>query len=78
VRRAKQEAGLDPDADVLLVPYPAPRTLLQELDDALRSVAVRALPQLSLIDLARRFEPLVSSVPLGTPVLAPPFSVEIR
>ena len=36
------------------------------------------LPQLSLVDLARRFEPLVSSAPLGTPVLVPPFTVEIR
>ena len=78
VRRAKEAVGLDPDDDVLLVPFPAPQSLFQELDDALRGAVARALPRFSIVELASRFEPLLTSVPLGTPVLVPPFSVEIR
>ena len=78
VLRAKEAVGLDPDDDVLLVPFPAPQSLFQELDDALRGAVARALPRFSIVELASRFEPLLTSVPLGTPVLVPPFSVEIR
>jgi protease-4 len=78
VRRAKREAGLDEDADVLLVPYPAPKTLAEELAETLRRVAVQATPQLTLPGVVRRLEPLLSALPQGAPLLVPPFVVEIR
>ncbi len=78
VRRAKREVGLDEDADVLLVPYPAPRSLAEELTEMLRRVAVQAAPQLQLPGVVRRLEPLLSALPRGAPLLVPPFVVEIR
>ncbi|MBW1685861.1 MAG: signal peptide peptidase SppA [Deltaproteobacteria bacterium] len=76
VRRAKREVGLDEDADVLLVPYPAPRSLAEELVETLRRVAVQAAPQLP--GVVRRLEPLLSALPRGGPLLVPPFVVEIQ
>ena len=78
VRRAKREVGLDEDADVLLVPYPAPRSLAEELAEMLRWVAVQAAPQLQLPGVVRRLEPLLSALPRGAPLLVPPFVVEIQ
>jgi len=78
VRRAKREAGLDEDADVALVPYPAPKSLAEEVAETLRQVAVQAAPQLQLPGVVRRLEPLLSALPLGAPLLVPPFVVEIH
>jgi len=78
LRRAKREVGLDEDADVMLVPYPAPRSLAEELTETLRRVAVQAAPRLQLPGVVRRLEPLLSALPRGAPLLVPPFVVEIR
>jgi len=78
LRRAKREVGLDEDADVMLVPYPAPRSLAEELTETLRRVAVQAAPRLQLPGVVRRLEPLLIALPRGAPLLVPPFVVEIR
>src|SRR3990172_8992936 len=46
VRRAKERAGIDVDADVALVPYPTPRTLVEQLDEAFQQAAAVAPPRL--------------------------------
>ena len=38
VRRALQQLELDPDSDVALVPYPAPVSLAEQLDETLRNL----------------------------------------
>lgn len=77
-RRVKRALGLAEDADVALIPYPAPRTLAQEVADALSGVSARALPQTLLPLAVRQLEPLVTALPGGAPLLVPPFVLEIR
>lgn len=78
VERAKRLAGLDPDADVLLVAYPKQRTLAQQLDDLLRLVAVRALPETPGLRWLRDLDPwFVSASGRGVAALLP-FRVEIH
>jgi protease-4 len=76
VRRAKERAGIDPDADVALVPYPEPKPLVEQLDEAFRAAALSAAPRLP--GLLRRLEPLAEAWPEGEPLALPPFLVRIR
>jgi protease-4 len=78
LRRAKQAAGLEPDADVALVPYPPPRSLAEQISEALQQVSLRAAPGLPLPGALREIAALVTSLPLGRPLLVAPFSVDIR
>jgi ClpP class serine protease len=77
-RRAKLEVGLDPDADVSLVPFPRPQPLAEQLADAMHRAAVRAAPELPLPRLWRLAADWLASVPLDAPVLLPPFVWDIK
>jgi protease IV len=82
VMKAKEKVGLRPEADVMLVAFPAPEPLAVQIREALEGAAVRAaaadslLPQLPAS--LRRVVSWLSSVPSGSPVLLPPVAVEIR
>jgi protease-4 len=78
VRRGAAALGLDPETDVVLVPYPPPKSLAEELNEALRRVAIRAAPELPLSGVADRLRRWLASVPFDAPALLPPFVVEIR
>ena len=78
VRLAKDALQIDPDADVALVPYPAPKSLLEQVDEVLRRVAVMAAPGVPLPRLVRDLEPWLATVPEGAPALLPPFLIDIR
>jgi protease-4 len=75
VRRALQQLKLDPETDVALVPYPAPVSLAEQLDDALRGLSARADP---LAGVLRRAEPWLEAMRAGAPALLPPFIPIIR
>jgi protease-4 len=76
VRRALTALELDPASDVALVPYPPPRSLAEQLDDALRHLSVsRALPGARALDAA---EPWLDALRGGAPALLPPFLPRIR
>jgi protease-4 len=75
VRRALTQLELDPDTDVALVPYPAPVSLAEQLDEMLRGFAARADP---LGALLRRAEPWLEAMRAGAPVSLPPFLPIIR
>jgi len=77
-RRAKLALGLDPEADVSLVPFPRPQPLAEQLNEALHRVVVRALPELPLPRLPRLVAEWLASVPLDGPVLLPPFAWDIQ
>jgi protease IV len=77
VLEAKKRAGIAPDADVELVPYPPPRSLVEQLGDLLRGTGVGATPEPAL-RLARRFEPWLAALADGSPSALLPFTVEIR
>jgi protease-4 len=76
VRRAKERAGIDPEADVALVPYPRPRSLLEQVDEALRQAAVLAAPRLP--GLLESLEPLLGAWSADEPLALPPVLVRIR
>ena len=78
VGRAKESLDLDPDADVLLVPYPRPKSLAEQVDEVLRGVVASAVPELPLPRLVRDLAPWLAALPEGAPVLRPPFLVEIH
>jgi protease-4 len=76
VLRAKVMLELDEDADVALITYPRPRSLPEQLGDALGGLRATALPELPR--LVRDLEPWLSALADRTPVLLPPVIVEIR
>ena len=76
VRRAKERAGIDAEADVALVPYPEPRSLVEQLDEAFQQSAVIATPRLPA--LLQDLEPLLGAWAADEPLALPPFLVRIR
>jgi ClpP class serine protease len=88
-RSAKIAAGLDPEADVALIPYPRPQPLSEQLNDALRGVVFAggnardwfgaSLPlPLPLPRLVRAAAEWLEAAPLGGPALLPPFVFDIH
>ena len=75
VRRALTQLELDPEADVALVPYPAPASLAEQLDEMFRGFTTRADPLGSVL---RRAEPWLEAMRAGSPALLPPFIPIIR
>ncbi len=78
VDQGKEALDLDPDADVVLIPYPKPRSLVQQLDDALRRVALEAAPRLPLPRPLEGLLALLETTPTGAPALVPSFWIDIR
>jgi len=75
-RRAKIAAGIDPEADVALVPYPPPLPLAEQVSEAMRWIAVS--PQLPVPKLVRLAAEWLAAVPSEAPALLPPFAFDIR
>lgn len=78
VRRAKVLVGLDPATDVELVTYPPPRSLAQQISDALREASIAARPRLPLPGILQQLEALSDVLPEGAPLLVPPVLVEVH
>jgi len=80
-RRAKVAAGIDPDADVALVPYPRPQSLADQIDEALQRVAIApglGGSVLPIPRIARAAVEWIESLPSPGPALLPPFVFDIR
>ncbi len=77
VLAAKEKVGLAPDADVLLVQYPPPKPVAQQLVEALQGGSV-SLELLGLPEGARELLATLHALPLGTPLLIGPAWVEIH
>ncbi len=75
VRRALKQLELDPNADVALVPYPAPKTFAEQIDETLRGLTSRADPMAGALGHA---EPWLEAMRAGTPALLPPFIPQIH
>jgi len=76
VRRAKERAGIDAEADVALVPYPEPRSLVEQLDEAFQQAAVMVAPRLPA--MLEELEPLLGAWSADEPLALAPFLVRIR
>jgi protease-4 len=75
---AKHELDLDADADVALVGYPAPQSLVGQLDELLRGVGARLVPFTPAAELVRRLEPWLRAAAQRAPVALLPFEIDIR
>jgi protease-4 len=80
VDEAKRAIGLDPEADVALVPFPRPKPLAEELAEALGGAAARApgLGAFPLPPAARSLAEWALALAPGSPALVPPILVQIR
>jgi len=82
--RAKERLGIDPEADVVLVPFPPPKTLMDQLGEALQRSVRAAVPEAALPPgaalppVAARLLDWLRTLPYGEPALVPPLLVEIR
>jgi protease-4 len=77
VLAAKEKLGLDAEADVLLVQYPPPKPVAQQLVDALQGGAA-SVELLGWPAGARELVATLRALPLGTPLLIGPAWVEIH
>jgi protease-4 len=78
VLEAKSAVGLDADADVVLIGYPPPKSLPEQVAEALGTSARAALPEISLPSTVRQLAATLQVLPAGTPLLIPPGLTEIR
>jgi len=75
---AKDRLGLDPTADVELIPFPPPLSLPDQLASAFGQAAIRGLANPSLPGVLGRAQRWLEVATWASPMLLPPFVVEIR
>ncbi len=78
VLEAKSAVGLDADADVVLISYPPPKSLAEQITDALGASVRATVSSLSLPSMVRQLALTLQVLPAGTPLLIPPGLTEIR
>jgi protease-4 len=79
VRLGKRRLDIAEDADVALVVFPPPRTLVQQIEDALTGARAQLLPTPGLLaGVARRAEPWLLALEGGVPLAVLPFAMEIH
>lgn len=77
VARARERLGLAPDTDVALIPYPPPKPWFEQLRDTLPQVGASWLWSAWPEEL-RHLAGWLEALPVRSPVLIPPFWVEVR
>lgn len=78
VLEAKSAAGLDPDDDVALIPYPPPKPLAQQIAEAFGTSVRADAGSLPLPSSLRQLAATLQALPSRTPLLIPPGIAEIR
>jgi len=79
VLAAKEKLDLAPDADVLLVQYPPPKPVAQQLIEALQGgAALELFAWPRALDAVQELAGLLHVLPTGTPLLIAPGWIEIR
>jgi protease-4 len=78
VLEAKKAVGLEEDDDVVLVSYPLPKPLAQQIADALGNSLRASVPSLFLAPAVEKLVSALQVLPAGTPLLIPPGLTEIH
>jgi protease-4 len=77
--RVRRRLDLAADADIALVPFPPPRSLSEELTDALDvRLAQIVAARWPLPETLGRVRSWFADLPTGSPLLVPPYLIEIR
>jgi protease-4 len=78
VREGKRRLEIEEDADVALVVFPPPRSLVEQVQDALHGgVAALGIPA-ALSGLAGEALPWLEAIESGGPLALMPFAIEVR
>jgi len=77
VIEGKKRLDFEEDADVTLVLFPPPKTLIEQLNDTLQGVRVALTPELSLPAAVSDAQHWLDVLAQGTPVARLPFALEI-
>jgi protease-4 len=81
VAEAKGLVGLAPDADVVLVPFPPPKPLVEQVRDAFQVAVAARAETLALGALPRGARATLGALlelPAGAPLLIPPLFAEVH
>jgi protease-4 len=78
VLEAKSAAGLEADADVVLIAYPLPKSFAQQIADTLGASVRASVSSLPLPSAVRQIAATLQVLPAGTPLLIPPGLTEIH
>jgi protease-4 len=78
VVEGKKQLSLDEDADVTLVLFPPPKTLVEQLNDALLGVRAALSPKLALPAAVSDAQQWLEVLTQGTPVARLPFALRIE
>jgi ClpP class serine protease len=78
VSRAKKQLGLDPDADVALVPYPPPRPLAEQIGELFGQIEARSAASGPLARWLRPVETWLAAASERSALALLPFSIDIR
>jgi len=78
IARAKTQLGIDPGADVAIVPYPPPRPLAQQIAETFGQLRARAAGESPLAEWTRRLEPWLAAAAERKVLALLPFALEIR
>ena len=75
----KRRLDIAEDADVALIVFPPPRSLVEQIQDALTGARTSLLPAPALLaGIARRAEPWLEALESGVPMAVLPFTMEIH
>lgn len=77
-RHAKVALELDPEADVALVVYPPPKTLVEQFGEMLQGARAQLAPDAHELAPVRRLEPWLRALAEGTPAALLPFAIDVR
>jgi protease-4 len=77
VKEGKRRLEIDEDADVALVVFPAPRSLVEQIEETLRGARAELWPS-ALAGATRELQPWLEALERGGTLALMPFAIDVR